>query len=226
MTGSIKILYSDTEIAVAVKPQGVPSQSDHTGDAAMPALLSEQLGRPVFPVHRLDRAVGGVMVFACGRRAAAKLCAGMSEGDAVKEYLAVVHGVPENQTGDYRDFLLHVPVKNRTEVVSVPHEKAKEASLSYRLIDTVTAEERFSLLLIRLHTGRTHQIRAQLSSRGMPVAGDGKYGAHDRCALALWSHRLTFRHPVTKKKLVFAEWPEKTMPWNLFADMGIRSEEI
>ncbi len=192
----------------------------------MPALLSEQLGRPVFPVHRLDRAVGGVMVFACGRRAAAKLCAGMSEGDAVKEYLAVVHGVPENQTGDYRDFLLHDPVKNRTEAVSVPHEKAKEASLSYRLIDTVTAEERFSLLLIRLHTGRTHQIRAQLSSRGMPVAGDGKYGAHDRCGLALWSYRLTFRHPVTKKKLVFAEWPEKTMPWNLFADMGIRSEEI
>lgn len=225
MTNPIKILYSDAEIAVAVKPQGIPSQSDHTGDAAMPALLSEQLGRPVFPVHRLDRAVGGVMIFACGCRAAAKLCAGMSEGDVIKEYLAVVHGAPENQAGDYHDFLLHDPVRNRT-AVNISHEKAKEASLSYRLIDTVTGEERFSLLLIRLHTGRTHQIRAQLSSRGMPVAGDGKYGAHDHCGLALWSYRLTVRHPVTKKKISFAEWPEKTGPWNLFSDMEIRSAEI
>lgn len=221
MTGPIKILYSDAEIAVAVKPQGVPSQSDYTGDAAMPALLSEQLGRPVFPVHRLDRAVGGVMIFACGRRAAAKLCAGMSEGDAVKEYLAVVHGAPENPAGDYHDFLLHDSVKNKTAAVNISHEKAKEASLSYRLIDTVTEDEQFSLLLIRLHTGRTHQIRAQLSSRGMPVAGDGKYGAHDHCGLALWSYRLTVRHPVTKEKLVFTEWPEKTVPWNLFSDMAI-----
>ena len=192
----------------------------------MPALLSEQLGRAVFPVHRLDRAVGGVMVFACGRRAAAKLCAGMSEGDVIKEYLAVVHGAPENQTGDYHDFLLHDSVRNKTAAVSIPHEKAKEASLSYRLIDTVTVEERLSLLLIRLHTGRTHQIRAQLSSRGMPVAGDGKYGAHDHCGLALWSYRLTFRHPVTKKEMVFSECPEEMTPWNLFSDMEIRSIEI
>lgn len=217
MMEQIRILYSDSEIAVVIKPPGIASQSDYTGDAAMPAILSSQLGGAVFPVHRLDRAVGGVMIFARSRRAASRLCAGMSEGDFIKEYLAVVHGTPEKEMGNYRDFLLHDPMKNRAAIVEAARKGAKEASLSYRLLDTVTEPETYSLLLLRLHTGRTHQIRVQLSSRGMPVAGDGKYGAHDPCGLALWSYRLTFHHPLEKKKMFFAELPAETEPWNHFS---------
>lgn len=213
----IDVLYSDSDLAVVVKPCGVLSGADMTGDAAMPEILSGQLKKSVFLVHRLDRAVGGIMVFACSAGAAKSLCRMMEQGRFVKEYLAVVHGAPECQTGKYFDFLLHDPIKNRTmsKEYSQPH--AKPSSLSYEILGKAAGDTLLSLLRIRLETGRTHQIRAQLSSRGMPIAGDGKYGAHDKCGLALWSYRLAFPHPATGKQMAFLCLPERSWPWSLYS---------
>lgn len=219
MEDAIRILYSDASLAVAVKPRGTLSQADMTGAPAMPEILSEQLKKTVvLPVHRLDRAVGGLMVFACSAGAAKFLCREMERGKFVKEYLAVVHGVPESFAGEYHDLLLHNPIQNITQAREHPGRHTKSAALSYEILDKTTAQgEWFSLLRIRLMTGRTHQIRAQLSSRGMPIAGDGKYGAHDRCAPGLWAWRLIFPHPTSGKLLSFSCLPEDGPPWNLFS---------
>ena len=219
MEDAIRILYSDASLAVAVKPRGTLSQADMTGAPAMPEILSEQLKKTVvLPVHRLDRAVGGLMVFACSAGAAKFLCREMERGKFVKEYLAVVHGVPESFAGEYHDLLLHNPIQNITQAREHPGRHTKSAALSYEILDKTTAQgEWFSLLRIRLMTGRTHQIRAQLSSRGMPIAGDGKYGAHDHCAPGLWAWRLIFPHPTSGKLLSFSCLPEDGPPWNLFS---------
>ena len=219
MEDAIRILYSDASLAVAVKPRGTLSQADMTGAPAMPEILSEQLKKTVvLPVHRLDRAVGGLMVFACSAGAAKFLCREMERGKFVKEYLAVVHGVPESFAGEYHDLLLHNPIQNITQAREHPGRRTKSAALSYEILDKTTAQgEWFSLLRIRLMTGRTHQIRAQLSSRGMPIAGDGKYGAHDHCAPGLWAWRLIFPHPTSGKPLSFSCLPEDGPPWNLFS---------
>ena len=225
MKNSLQILYKDSDIVVAVKPCGILSQSDLTGDEAMPEILSEHLKMQIYPVHRLDRAVGGVMVFACHTKAASKLGRQINEDGFVKEYLTVVHGVPENETGEYCDFLRHDPMKNRTEVLQHPDKHAKPARLSYRLLAKTEREETLSLLLIRLHSGRTHQIRTQLSFHGMPISGDGKYGAHDRCGIGLWACRLSFFHPTSSKKMTFAYMPEMSAPWSFFSceDMKIQN---
>ena len=218
MEDAIRILYSDASLSVAVKPRGILSQADMTGAPAMPEILSEQLKKTVLPVHRLDRAVGGLMVFACSAGAAKFLCREMERGKFVKEYLAVVHGVPESFAGEYHDLLLHNPIQNITQAREHPGRHTKSAALSYEILDKTTAQgEWFSLLRIRLMTGRTHQIRAQLSSRGMPIAGDGKYGAHDHCAPGLWAWRLIFPHPTSGKLLSFSCLPEDGPPWNLFS---------
>lgn len=185
----------------------------------MPEILSEQLKKTVLPVHRLDRAVGGLMVFACSAGVAKILCREMGRGKFVKEYLAVVHGVPESFAGEYHDLLLHNPIQNITQTREHPGRHTKSAALSYEILDKTAAQgEWFSLLRIRLMTGRTHQIRAQLSSRGMPLAGDGKYGAHDHCAPGLWAWRLIFPHPTSGKPLSFSCLPEDDgPPWNLFS---------
>ena len=217
MNGMIKILYKDETLAVAVKPAGVLSQPDRTGEDSMITLLKAQLGREVFPVHQLDRAVGGLMIFAMTKAAAGKLSALVTSDAFEKEYTAVIHGVPAEDKGELLDFLYHDSRKNLTSVVPSSHKEAKEARLAYTLL-AKDMEGEFSLIRVRLYTGRTHQIRVQFASRSMPLAGDGKYGARDRMGLALWSSRLSFRHPVRKKTMTFEALPDGTVaPWDRFS---------
>jgi 23S rRNA pseudouridine1911/1915/1917 synthase len=217
MSNTIRILYRDDTLAVAVKPSGVLSQPDRTGEDSMVTLLAQQLGREVFPVHRLDRAVGGVMLFAMTKTAAGKLSALVTSDAFEKEYTAVIHGVPAEPSAELSDYLFHDSRRNLTSVVPETHKDAKLAKLSYTLLAT-DMENEFSLVRVRLYTGRTHQIRVQLASRAMPIAGDGKYGARDRMGLALWSTRISFRHPVRKKTMVFEALPDHTVsPWDRFS---------
>ena len=217
MNGMIKILYKDETLAVAVKPAGVLSQPDRTGEDSMVTLLKAQLGREVFPVHRLDRAVGGLMIFAMTKAAAGKLSALVTSDSFEKEYTAVIHGVPAEEKGELLDFLFHDSRKNLTSVVPATNKDAKEAKLAYTLL-AKDMEGEFSLVRVRLYTGRTHQIRVQFASRSMPLAGDGKYGARDRMGLALWSSRLSFRHPVRKKTMTFEALPDGSVaPWDRFS---------
>ncbi len=207
------ILFYDKHLVIAVKPQGVLSQPDLTGDEAMTDLLSKALQSSVLPVHRLDRAVGGVMVYARTRECAGKLSALVGGDGFGKEYLTVVDGVPAENSGMLTDFLFHDKRRNVTTVVRETEKDAKKAVLSY---ETVTVQDSTSLLRVKLHTGRTHQIRVQFSSRGLPILGDGKYGSRARHAIALWSYCLTFVHPITKKKLSFSALPPKETPWEAF----------
>ena len=134
-----------------------------------------------------------------------------------KEYIAIIHGIPSEEKGELLDFLFHDSKKNLTSVVPSTHKDAKEAKLAYTLL-AKDMEGEFSLVRVRLYTGRTHQIRVQFASRSMPLAGDGKYGARDRMGLALWSSRLSFRHPVRKKMMTFEALPDGSLtPWDRFS---------
>lgn len=214
----VKILYKDKCLVIAVKPAGILSQPDKTGDTAMTDILAEELCTPLFPVHRLDRAVGGVMVFALTKEAAGKLC-GIVGSDAFrKEYLTIVSGIPSESKGTLEDYLLHDARRNMTSVVPETTKDAKKAILSYEILEQ---RENASLLRVLLHTGRTHQIRVQFSSREMPILGDGKYGSRERHDIALWSYRLSFVHPITKKRLTYHAIPEMETPWAFFSAYGI-----
>ena len=178
----MNILFFDKNMVVCVKPVGMDSEHD------VPCALSEQLGGEVFPIHRLDKNVGGVMVFARTKASAAALSRAVQEGTMVKEYIAMVHGVPET-SGDWTDLLFKDSSKNKVFVVKKERKGVKTARLEYiRLTDGDPATVR-----VRLHTGRSHQIRVQFASRGFPLLGDHKYGARDaHTAPRLFSCRLTF----------------------------------
>lgn len=208
-----EILYADAAIAVVVKPAGVLSQGD--AENAMPVLLREQLGGEIFPVHRLDQPAGGVMVYAQTQAAAAKLSAQMQSEAFGKEYLAVLDGTPEPVEGELHDLLFFDRQKGKSYAVRRRRAGVKEARLSYR---TLAQAEGLTLVRVRLHTGRTHQIRVQFSSRGWPLTGDGKYGSrNNRCTLALWSAELRFAHPVTGEAMRFRSQPPEAYPWTLFS---------
>ena len=162
------ILYSDNSIAVIIKPVGLDSESE------VPTALKEVLGGDIFPIHRLDKNVGGVMVYARTKQAAAALSKAVQEGSMVKEYVAMVHGAPP-ESGDWTDLLFKDSSKNKVFVVKKERKGVKKARLEFKTLRT--GEE--SLVRIRLHTGRSHQIRVQFSSRGFPLVGDHKYGARD-----------------------------------------------
>lgn len=196
----MEILYSDRKIAVCIKPVGVDSERD------MPAILARDLGGEWFVVHRLDQNVGGVMVYARTREAAATLSRAIQEGNLAKEYVAMVHGTPP-ESGELTDLLWKDSRKNKVFVVKRKRSGVKEARLSYRVL---TAGEQ-SLVRIRLYTGRSHQIRVQFSSRGFPLVGDHKYGSRDsRKEPMLFSCALCF--PWEGKQMRFESVPEWAMP--------------
>lgn len=217
----LEILYADAQLVVCVKPVGTGAQGD--APAAMPQLLRAQLGcGEIFPVHRLDQIVGGVMVYAKTAQAAAALSAQIRSGTFEKEYLAVLRGAPEQPAGTLRDLLYHDRSKNKTFIVKTRRTGAREAQLQYTLCQRAAdAAQALSLVHIQLHTGRTHQIRAQFSARKLPLLGDGKYGGGDnRCTCALWSYRLSFRHPQSGAAMTFFTLPPDSFPWRLFSLEG------
>ena len=162
------ILFSDRDIVVCIKPVGLDSEAE------VPQALKEQLGGEIFPIHRLDKNVGGVMVYARTKKAAAALSKSVQEGTMVKEYLAMVHGTPP-ETGDWEDLLWKDSRQNKVFVVKRQRAGVKKAKLEYRVLRSGPE----SLVRVRLHTGRSHQIRVQFSSRGFPLIGDHKYGSRD-----------------------------------------------
>ena len=183
----IEILEQTPQLVLCVKPVGVRAQGE--AEADLPALLKRQLGCEIYPVHRLDQAVGGVMVFAKTAPAAAKLSQAIAGGTLQKEYLAVLERSPEQTEGELSDLLFHDRTKNKTYVVSRQRKGVKEAKLAYRVLDV---QNGLCLVRIRLYSGRTHQFRVQFASRGMPLVGDGKYGSRKNAASpALWSYALT-----------------------------------
>ena len=211
-----KILYEDTHLLLIEKPMGVPTQ-DGEGDC-VPRRLVEQ-GYAVKTVHRLDKPTGGVMVYARTDTAAAKLSALVGQHHLfVKEYLAVVQGVPYESKGTYTDLLYHDVRKNKSYVVNRMRKGVREAKLDYSVLETVTTDDgTFSLVLVRLHTGRTHQIRVQFASRNMPLHGDSRYGGVKGGVLGLWSHRLTLPHPVSGATISAQSDPNRDIaPWCYF----------
>lgn len=207
----LTILYNDRDVAVCVKPAGVLSQD--AGENSMPQLLQKQLnvGR-VFPVHRLDREAGGVMVYALNQKAAAVLSRAIQEGELEKQYLAVLQGAPGKDGDLLEDLLYHDKGKNKTYVVKRMRKGVKDAKLEYQFLERT--QDR-TLVRVRLLTGRTHQIRVQFASRKLPLAGDGKYGGGGG-RLGLWSCQLCFPHPASGKMMQFFRKPPQELPWNAF----------
>ena len=192
----MEILYYDRDIAVCIKPVGLDSEAE------VPAALKETIGGEIFSIHRLDKNVGGVMVFARTKQAAAALSKAVQEGAMVKEYVAMVHGTPP-ESGDWEDFLFKDSRKNKVFAVRKERKGVKYARLEYQRL---TGGET-SLVRIRLHTGRSHQIRVQFSSRGFPLVGDHKYGSRDaKTEPMLYSCKITF--PYNRKEMVFESLPD------------------
>lgn len=204
-------LYLDDHIAVCVKPARVLSTDEPGG---MPELVRDALGDPgadVRTVHRLDRVVSGLMVLARSAAAASELSRQIRDDQFGKEYLAVIHGCPESPAGRLTDLLLRNKQERKTYIVQEPAKGVQEAILDYQVLNKT---DKLSRVQIRLITGRTHQIRAQFSGRGMPLVGDRKYATlDDPCEIALWSYRLSFSHPVTGQAMEFTLEPPEIYPW-------------
>ena len=207
----MELLYLDRDIVVCIKPARVLSTDEPGG---LPDMIREALGDPkadIRTVHRLDRVVSGVMVLARNAKAASELSRQVREDLFEKEYLAVVHGKPEANEGTLRDLLYRDKARKMTMVAPEPARGVQEALLDYRVLNTA---ESMSRIRIRLRTGRTHQIRVQFSSRGMPLLGERKYSTlEDPCEIALWSHRIGFTHPATGNYMTFSQEPPMVYPW-------------
>ena len=203
------IIYQDKDIVVCVKPARVLSTDEPGG---MPELVRQALGiEDVRTVHRLDRVVSGLMVLALSAKAASELSRQIREDQFEKEYLAVVHGTPETTEGRLCDLLLRDKARKMTLVTQEPGKGVQPASLRYRVLNRANAMSR---VRVALETGRTHQIRVQFASRGLPLVGERKYSTlEDDCEIALWSYRLAFTHPTTGKPMEFALEPPEIYPW-------------
>ena len=209
----MKILYEDENVVVVVKPPEILSQFSETEENAV-TILREQTKSEIFVVSRLDRNVGGVMVFGKNSKAAANLTRQMQENVFQKEYIAAVRGKPEKNQGVFEDLLFKDSRKNKSFVVKKERKGVKKASLEYEVL---CSDEEISIVKIKLHTGRTHQIRVQFASRRMPLIGDGKYGAKDNCKnMGLFCRSVTFRKINSKEILTFSAEPEKAYPWNIY----------
>ena len=207
----MELLYQDSQILVCIKPPRVLSTDEPGG---LPELVREALGDPsadVRTVHRLDRVVSGLMVLARNASAASELSRQIREGDFQKEYLAVLHGCPEAPQGTLRDLLLRCKQERKTYVVDHMEKGVQEAILNYRVLNQADGLSRVSIQLV---TGRTHQIRAQFSSRNLPLVGDRKYSLlEDGCEIALWSCQIGFFHPDSGQWMTFSQEPPAVYPW-------------
>ena len=209
----MELLYTDEKIVVCIKPAGVPSTDEPGG---LPELVRNALGDPkatVKTVHRLDQVVSGVMVLARTARAASDLSEQIRNHQFEKEYLAAIHGCPAEDKGTFRDLLARNKAEKKTYIVTEPGKDAQEAVLDYRVL---AKTDELSKVRVRLHTGRTHQIRAQFSGRGFPLVGDKKYGLGEECNIALWSCRVAFHHPKTGEFMEFQKEPPAVYPWSEF----------
>ena len=217
----IEILYEDACLMVVNKPAGLLSEY-HTTEPSVPFLLSSHGGQdfPLTPITRLDRGVGGVMLLAKTKKTAAFLSERVADHTLFeKEYLAVVGGKMEEAEGELHDLLFKDSSKNKTFVVKRMRKGVKEASLSYRVLCEAQMDGKdVSLVRVRLHTGRTHQIRVQFASRRHPLLGDGKYGGASDTGLCLHACRLSFPHP-SGKRLTFSSYPASALPWSLFGTL-------
>lgn len=218
----IPVLYEDNHLLAVVKLPGIPSQEDETGDPDMLTLLKADLkerhNKPgnVFLglVHRLDRPVGGAMIFAKTSKAASRLSEAVRSRSFGKTYMCVVQGAPASQSGTLKHYLWKDQKRNQVTVFNKPQSDAKEAILDYKVAAT---HERFSLIAVKLHTGRSHQIRAQMAHIGCPLVGDLKYGAAKQPGItniALWSTSVSVPHPITKEEVAFYSLPEAAAPWS------------
>lgn len=223
---SVPVLYEDNHIIVVVKPVNVPTQEDNSHDPDLLTMIKQDLKhRHHKPgnvylglVHRLDRPVGGVMVFAKTSKAASRLSDAVRTRSIRKVYTAVINGKPKQPQGTLTHYLLKDPKTNMVSVVPPNKPGAKDAVLDYLMLDH---QEGLSLVQIELHTGRPHQIRVQFAAIGCPLVGDQRYGAHltkPGQQIALWSTELSFEHPTTKETLRFSSKPPKAYPWFLWAE--------
>lgn len=211
----LKVLYEDNHIIVVIKPYNIPSQSDKTNDIDMLSLVKEYIKEKyqkpgnvyVGLVHRLDRPVGGIMVFAKTSKAASRLSESIRNKSFSKTYLAVVNGKFEKQNGILENYLWKDEALNLSKVVSKDKKGAKLARLTYEVL---AEKNDLSLVKINLETGRHHQIRVQFSNAGHSLYGDQKYGKGSMGKqIALWAYRLEFKHPVKDEIMKFEALPEK-----------------
>ena len=209
----LNVIYADNDIFVCIKPARVLSTDEPGG---LPELVRLALGdekADVRTVHRLDRVVSGVMVLARNARAASELSRQIREDDFEKEYLAIVHGCPDKKSGTLTDLLYRDKARKMTMVASEPAKGVQEAVLDFEVIG---CNENMSRVKVLLRTGRTHQIRVQFASRGMPLVGERKYCTlEDSCEIALWSHRIAFTHPLTGERMEFSYEPPSIYPWTI-----------
>ena len=224
---SLKVIYEDNHIIVVEKPVNVPSQSDKTGDIDLLSMikdyLKEKYNKPgnvyVGLVHRLDRPVGGVMVYAKTSKAAARLSEQVRNKTMTKKYLTIVNGKMDKVQDVLEDYLLKNERTNLSKVVPKDSKNAKYAKLDYKVIK-YDEEIKLSVLEVNLHTGRHHQIRVQLSSRNHSIYGDQKYGTRGRGKqIALWAYEISFEHPITKERLTFKTSPEKIGSWKILENV-------
>jgi 23S rRNA pseudouridine1911/1915/1917 synthase len=235
IAAGIPILYEDNHLLVVVKPAGMPTQEDESRDpdllTVLKAGVKARYGKPgnVFLglVHRLDRPVGGVMVFARTSKAASRLSDAVRTRAFRKTYFAVVRGTPQQAAGTLKHYLVKNARTNTVRAVERNHPEAKEAVLDYRVLGSADG---FSLVEVRLHTGRPHQIRVQFATIGCPLYGDRRYGgrlSEPGQQIALWSVTLGFEHPTTKEHLRFVAEPPSVHPWTLWqASIGDFLQQI
>ena len=223
----LKVIYEDNHIIVVEKPVNIPSQGDKTGDIDLLTIvkqyIKEKYQKPgnvyLGLVHRLDRPVGGVMVFAKTSKAAGRLSDQVREKQFQKTYLTIVNGKMEEMQETLEDYLLKDERNNKSKVVPEGTKNSKLAILDYEVLK-FDADLNLSVLKIHLHTGRHHQIRVQLSSRNHSIYGDQKYGGRGHGKqLTLWAYELQLFHPTKNEKMIFQSMPEKIGSWKILDDI-------